>query len=182
MRSVFESVFIVLFLVFGLIFIDNTNAQSSATSSAQIDIQQKSFEIFWPLVSGKTMDQQFYYFKDLREKLRGMFIFGQPQKADYAVLLATKRFLEVVQLMEAGKTDLVDQTIDNFNTQLNKADKALSLAKENKEPFGGAGTNIMKRLNNIEQFTNILLQTESNYKDQLQDLLVKVQKLKDLLQ
>lgn len=181
MSLILKSTFVLLSLIFSLVVVSDISAEFPASSSAQIDISQKSFEIFWPLVAGKTIDQSMYYFKNLKEQLRGMLIFGQPQKADYAVLLSTKRFLEVVQLTEEGKTDWANKTMIALYARLDEAEKALSLAKENKESVGEAGINITNNLNNIEQFTGILIETKGEYKDQLQEVLDKIQKLRSLL-
>src|SRR5258708_2526369 len=71
-----------------------------------------SFDMFWPLVAGKTIESKVYSLKLLKEKIRGMLIFGKAQKADYEIFLGIKRMLEVESLIKAGKSDLANQTLD----------------------------------------------------------------------
>jgi len=59
-----------------------------------------SFELFWPMVAGKTMQSKVYFLKTLKEDVRGFFIFGSAQKADYDIFLGIKRMLEAEALMK----------------------------------------------------------------------------------
>src|SRR5258706_11685992 len=59
-----------------------------------------SFELFWPMSSGKTLQSKVYFLKTLKEEVRGFFIFGSAQKADYKIFLSIKRMLEAEALMK----------------------------------------------------------------------------------
>ena len=121
-----------------------------------------TFETFWPLTAGKTMDEQFYFLKTFKESLRGMLIFGVSQKADYAVLLGTKRVLEADKLIKAGKKDLASQTLkrasEQFRIALENVEKALR-----EKNLGKNNIDTMKpRLNNLTDFLPTLNSDEAN--------------------
>ncbi len=67
--------------------------------------QQNSFEIFWPITAGKTVDESGYNLKRFKENLRGMLIIGKLQKANYSIDLGTKRLLEAEKLMNKNNTE-----------------------------------------------------------------------------
>lgn len=89
-----------------------------------------SFEIFWPLVAGRTKGDKFYTLKTFKEKVRGLLIFGKPQKADYSLFLVTKRLLEVEKLSKEGKKDYSLQTLDNALAGLSAVDDSMTDAGE----------------------------------------------------
>src|SRR3989338_9481511 len=78
---------------------------------AQTPSPKTTFEAFWPLTAGKTIDDPLYFLKVWKENFRGMFIFGNPKKAEYAVYLGTKRVLEAEKLLKNGKKELAHQTL-----------------------------------------------------------------------
>ncbi len=88
-----------------------------ATESASIN----TFEVFWPLTAGKTLGESFYFLKTLKEDLRGILIFGKPEKGEYLVFRSTKRILEAENLLGREKNDLAKQTIVTANGYLTQA-------------------------------------------------------------
>jgi hypothetical protein len=88
-----------------------------ATESAAIN----SFEAFWPLTAGKTLGENFYFLKTLKEDLRGILIFGKPEKGEYLVFRSTKRLLEAESLLANEKNDLAKQTVVTANGYLTQA-------------------------------------------------------------
>jgi len=135
-----------------------------------------SFELFWPIVAGKTMGDPLYTLKTLKEKVRGLLIFGKPQKANYFVLLATKRVVEAEKLIDNNEKDLALKTLDRANSLLMSADKAISgipaglIYSETKD-------NINKQLGNLETFIPWLSSRKGELSAKLQEILETVKTL-----
>ena len=119
--------FIVPVLIFSLfsVFVTFTSAQESnlsvepsSTPSASV---ADSFDLFWPLSAGKTESDSFYSLKLLKEQVRGWFILGDVRKADYEVLLGTKRVLEAEKLLKEGKTNLALKTLGRADSEFTSA-------------------------------------------------------------
>src|SRR6185369_12550673 len=115
-----------------------------------------SFDMFWPLVAGKTIESKLYYLKLLKEKIRGMLIFGKAQKADYEVFLGIKRMLEAEVLMKAGKNDLANQTLDKALAKFQAAATDIDSAKSSGEIPQDTKDEINTRVGNLKKFTNYL--------------------------
>ena len=110
------------------------------------------FELFWPLTAGKTIDDPLYFLKSIKENLRGILIFGVAQKADYAVLIGTKRVLEAEKLLNQGKRDMADKTLGLALEQFNIAEKNTDNLKEKGEKLGQAASTMQPRLDNLINF------------------------------
>ena len=171
----FILVFFLLFVIFSNTAIASEN--KTATSGGSIN----TFELFWPVVAGKTLDQPYYFLKDFKEKLRGLLIFGNPQKADYNMLLATKRLLEADKLIKDNKTDLAKQTLNLSLGFLTQVETDIKKAKSEKQVLSDNGNEIMNRLSNIQTYVEYSLKTESAYKENLQEILNKIKNIKTLL-
>lgn len=90
------------------------------------DLQNKevnSFELFWPLVAGKTKAQKYYSLKLFKENLRGSLIFGKFQKADYILFLTTKRLLEAEKLADSDDKKNSLETFDMASDNLKKIEQ-----------------------------------------------------------
>ncbi len=122
-------------------------AQNEATSGPK-----STFEIFWPLTAGKTMDDPLYFLKTWKENLNGILIFGNPQKAEYAVLLATKRVLEADKLLQSGKKDLADQSLIRASEQFTIAQKNINDAKKSNSSLVSVSFTIKPRLDHLTTF------------------------------
>lgn len=131
-------------------------ASQTASTSAAVD----RFELFWPLTAGKTSDQSLYFLKRLKENFRGMLIFGTAQKADYQVMLATKRLLEADKLLIDGKTAAADETLQAGSESLRSA----RLAMDTVDKASAADTiiNMQKRLANMDK---LLVELQQKYSD-----------------
>ncbi len=121
---------------------------SSATPVANVD----SFELFWPVVPGKTMGDTLYGLKIFKEKVRGFLIFGIPQKANYKVTLATKRVVEAEKLITDGKTDLANQTLDAFDADIVAGSDLWATAKSDGNAPVAIEDDLRKELQNLEVF------------------------------
>ena len=112
-------ILLILILILGLYFNSFINvvfAQSSRSASA-VD----SYTLFWPLTAGKTEGDSLYFLKLFKEQIRGWLIFDDTARADYAVLLGTKRVLEVEKLLKDGKNNLVIKTLDKADSEFSSA-------------------------------------------------------------
>lgn len=108
--------FLAIFILIFMFFSSGVVLAEDATSSPKT-----TFEAFWPLSAGKTIDDPLYFLKIWKENLRGMLIFGNPQKADYAVYLGTKRVLEGDKLLKEGKTNLALKTLKSADLEFSSA-------------------------------------------------------------
>jgi len=181
----FVGLFSIIALLSGLFVPNLVAAQSKGVVSPKASpaaAQISSFELFWPIVAGKTMDEPWYFLKSFKENLRGMLIFGSPQKADYELLLATKRVVEAEKLINGGKTDYANKTLEIALQELGKSsldlDKALSL----KVSFQEQALNMTNKLSNLEVFIPWLMTQSEKSKENLGKVLEKVSLLSEKLQ
>lgn len=133
-----------------------------------------SFELFWPMSAGKTIQSKVYFLKLLKEKVRGFFIFGSAQKADYDLYLGIKRMLEVEALMKANVPDLANKTLDTAVDEFNKANSAVTDAENSSDIDQTTKNEINMRLTNLKMFVNSLINQNPNYKNKLQEILGKL--------
>jgi hypothetical protein len=133
-----------------------------------------TFELFWPVVAGRTQGDALYPLKRVKEKFRGWLIFGAPQRADYHAFLATKRVVEADSLMSDGKDSAAEKTLNSAVNELKVVEKNISQAKKNGDSLGTAGSNTSKQLNNIETFLKWRVTTDTSLKDKLQEVLFQV--------
>ncbi|EKD94522.1 MAG: hypothetical protein ACD_26C00034G0057 [uncultured bacterium] len=130
-----------------------------------------SFELFWPLVAGKTKVDNYYSLKLFKEKMRGLLIFGKPQKADYSLFISTKRILEAEKLSNEGKKDSSIETYDMALSQLAIVEANIN---DSGEMIKSSVDNLNLKFDNLETFLPWLV---SEYKDQ--DLKNKTQNVLD---
>ncbi len=128
-----------------------------------------SFELFWPMVAGKTVEDPLFPLKRIKEKVRGLLIFGSPQKVDYSVFLGTKRLIEAEKLMGETKTDKANKSLDlainEFSSAQKKADSI-----ESGEGSKGAIDNINNSLDNLEIFLPFLSEKYPDYQGKLKSI------------
>lgn len=161
--------FFIFLGVFSPIFAQDLDVVE-ATSEAEVN----SFELFWPIVAGKTKGDSLYILKTLKEKVRGFFIFGKAQKADYQIFLATKRVVEAEKLINDGKEELAIKTLDEAEESIEKARENWDKV-ENKAGEGSIMVNIKKQLTNIEIFLNYFVnKNEGSVKERINELNSKV--------
>lgn len=156
---------------------DSTPADSEVSEVEEVD----SYDMFWPIVAGRTINDVFFPLKRLKERVRGWFIFGSPQKCEYAIFLTKKRVVETEKLLVEGRGDLANKTLDLAGKEIEKADKAFQSAKANGEAFGNIGPAIVDDLTRVETLMAWLsVKFEAN-KSSLEDFLSKVQAFKSKL-
>lgn len=71
--------------------------------------------------SGLTPDSQFYFLKIWKENIQTFFIFNAEQKARQYLHLADVRMAEYEKMLEKGKTELAQKTLDKYEKQLSRA-------------------------------------------------------------
>jgi len=168
---------VTVFSLFAILFVGSQSAFAKTPrptstpvptpSSAAAPAGVNSFELFWPLAAGKTEDEPLYFLKQLKEKFRGLLIFGTPQKLDYNVLLATKRVLEAEKLIKEGKTDVAKRTLGRAEAQLDKVEKNINDAKSSNQSLAEVSQVASSRLSNIQKLTAWLATKNSELKDML---------------
>lgn len=138
------------------------NENDVVTSKSEEMAQVNTFELFWPVVAGKTSNESLYFLKRYKEDIRGFFIFGKPQKAEYNTLLATKRILEADKLMQDGINNEYKKTLEAALYNLNEADKISSAVVSSSTPFGLSGAGMQNKLANLARYLDFKL-NDSNY-------------------
>lgn len=110
-----------------------------------------SYELFWPLVAGKTRGDSTYSLKRLKEKIRGWLIFNDSKKVDYALFLSTKRVIEAEQLLKENREGDALKTLEEMSKELD-----FTLARWEKFKQSGKDSpekmNIANQLNNFQKF------------------------------
>ncbi len=137
-----------------------------------------SFELFWPIVAGKTRGEPLYFLKKLKEKVRGALIFGDAKDADYNLFLATKRVVEAEKLITEDKHELAKETINDALENISEARDEWEDV-ENKDVTEKHELN--NKLNNLELFLPQLVDQTSNedLKNSISKLLQNVTSLNE---
>lgn len=161
--------FILVFLLLvlsGLSFTKNVYGQGTEVNS---------FELFWPIAAGKTVEDPIFFLKNLKEKVRGFLVFSPVKKANYAVFIGTKRVLEAEKLINEGKKDSAEKTFKLASSQFDKAQKNIDATLAVGGSFGEARSEMTKRLNNLETLLKWLIEKDTlGLKSGLEEVLSKV--------
>lgn len=158
MNKITASVLIIITILFSLIFIVRPVLADEKNNTAT-----SSYELFWPLVAGKTADDPLYFLKLFKEQVRGWLIFGAAQKADFQMMLSTKRVLEAEKLLQRGRDDLAIKTLDKAISQISSARTNLDKAQKSGKGFQPIKTNLINQLANLNNFLpNLAAQSSSD--------------------
>jgi len=120
-----------------------------------------SFELFWPISAGKTVDDPIYWIKNLKEKIRGFLIFGDREKADYYTLLTVKRIVEAEKLIKENKVSMVNKTLENSLKSLAKIESSVDGCMNESVKIDFSNTQMETRLLDLENFIPQLIQLSS---------------------
>lgn len=145
-------------------------AETASPVPSAVPSELNSFEAFWPLVAGKTEGDSLYFLKQLKEQVRGLLIFGTPQKLEYSVLLAAKRSLEAEKLIQNGNPDAAKRTLERARAQLNNAEKNIDSAKSSNQSLSKVSGSVASRLSNIEKLSLWLAAKNSSLKEILTEV------------
>ena len=125
-----------------------TPTPSPAPTPAAVD----SYVLFWPLVAGKTPDDPLYALKKIKEKIQGILIFDDAKKAEYEIVLATKRLLEAEKLLKNGKQNLAASALENVKESLNEALEQVSDTSKDSKSVSKVKEELKNKLSNISLF------------------------------
>lgn len=127
-------VFLTFLIFLSAFFNINVFAQES-TSAASPSAAVTSYELFWPITAGRTMGDSFYWLKQLKESIRGFFIFGDLRKATYNLELSNKRVVESEKLyLETKDYFNGKKTLEEAKLKRDQAVKLLIDAYKSKKP------------------------------------------------
>lgn len=133
-----------------------------------------SYELFWPIVAGKTLGDPLYFVKTLKENIRGILILGKAQKTEYSLFLTTKRVVEAEKLMLQGSEDLASKTLDKAILQV---DHARKYSAEAGGTISLKSDEINNQLDNLERFLPLLASNYSPSSDKINSLLEQIEDL-----
>lgn len=170
---------VLFFASFNDVYAQN-NSEATATASPSAT-SINSFELFWPIVPGKTKGESLYFLKRVKENLRGILIFGDPQKADYLMFLGTKRSVEAEKLINDGKKEFAEETIAEAIANLQSAKSKVEKALQKGSPFSQQAANIFKQAKNIETFSYSMKASKVDYSKNFEDLAKTSREIADLL-
>lgn len=104
--------------------------------------------------SGLTPDSPFYFLKTWKESIQTFFTFGAENKAKQFLHLSEVRLAEYQKMMEKGKTEIAQRTLEKYEKQLNRALEKAEEAKEEGEDVEklkeGIGEKILKHQEVLE--------------------------------
>jgi len=83
--------------------------------------------------AGMLPDSPFYFLKKWKESVQTFFTFGAENKARQFLHLSEVRLAEYEKMMEKGKTEIAEKTIQKYENQLNRALGKIEEAKEKKK-------------------------------------------------
>lgn len=79
---------------------------------------------------GILPDNNFYFLKSWKESIQTFFTFGAENKAKQFLRLAEVRLAEYQKMIEKGKTEIAEKTLEKYEQQLNRALEKAEEAKE----------------------------------------------------
>lgn len=127
-----------------------------AQPAEEVQVEEvNSFEMFWPIVAGKTRADSLYGLKRLKENARGWVIFGKTQKASYKVFLGLKRSLEAEKLLMNEEEELATEALEDARRELSEANLLLEKARES-NPDATVDQEAYTRLENLKTFLHWL--------------------------
>lgn len=71
--------------------------------------------------AGLTPDSTFYFLKSSKELIQTFFTFGAENKAKQFLHLSEVRLAEYLKMIEKGKTEIAEKTLEKYKKQLNQA-------------------------------------------------------------
>ncbi|MBU4458808.1 hypothetical protein KKF60_02845 [Patescibacteria group bacterium] len=106
---------------------------------------------------GLTPDSSFYFLKTWKEKIQIFFTFGEENKAKQYLHLSEVRLAEYKKMIEKGKTEIAQKTLDKYEKQLGQALEKAEEAKEKGKDVEGLVTLVKeKTLKHQEMLAKVL--------------------------
>lgn len=130
-------------------------------------LAQNSYELFWPIVAGRTSGDSLYPLKLLKENIRAVLIFSDIKKAEYSLFLSEKRLVEFENLVKVKKDGgNAIKTLDALNKNHMKVIDYLGKAKGGDVGVGYTKQRILNSFGNqVLVLESMLGSLESNLKD-----------------
>jgi hypothetical protein len=156
----------VLVVLMGLvIFLGfSTDIKAESPKTVGNDVKQtsvNSFEMFWPLVAGKTVEDGLVYsLKNVKENIRYALLFKPGEKANYKIFIVVKRMLEGEKLLNEKKFSGAEKSFNKAKSELDKTGDLIneSIAVDKQNPLTPETS---KRLEDIGMFANWLSTTQT---------------------
>lgn len=133
---------------------------------------QSSYELFYPVVAGKTEGESGYVFKLIRDRIIEIMSLGNIKKSEATLKIATKRLLEAEKLVKGNKNDVAKKTLSKFNTKL-AASYDFAIASKDNEQFVDLMTQIQEQTAKYLIVLNQLKET-SNSKGDIEEAIQRV--------
>jgi len=121
MQKIFFSILILSFLIVG------TGPVGILSGSYGVKVLAQNNDLPSP---GLTPDSPFYFLKSWKESIQTFFTFGAENKAKQFLHLAEVRLAEYQKMIEKGKTEIAEKTLEKYEKQLNHALEKAEEAKE----------------------------------------------------
>ena len=86
--------------------------------------------------AGLAPDSPLYFLKNWKESIQTFFTFGAENKAKQYLHLAEVRLAEYQKMVEKGKTEIAQKTLEKYEKQLNHALEKLNQAKQQGRDVG----------------------------------------------
>ena len=109
---------------------------------------------------GFTPDSPIYFLKTWKESIQTFFTFGAENKAKQFLHLAEVRLAEYQKMVEKGKIEIAEKTLEKYEKQLSRAlDKVQELKKKGKD---------------VATLTNLISEKTTKHQEVLKEVLQKV--------
>ena len=164
-RKIF--LFLALFFLFSLILAAGVKGKEQVATPAPEEIN--SFELFWPIVAGKTEGDSLYQLKLFKENLREFLIPSSIKKADYNIVLSEKRLVEAEKLLMSSRIDLAKKTLEKATF---RRQKALSLYEKAKNSGAGISDLSAHFITSFEKQRSLLLYLSSKTQEEGKPLVI----------
>jgi len=125
----------IFFLVFVFLVTPKVFAQKSVDSVASDSSAiESSYDLFYPIVSGKVPGERFYFLKSLREWFVGKIVFDDIRKSDFHLTLSKKRLVEGEALIQKNDYPRAQKSIEKSTKEYKKAVSIAQGALEKGKP------------------------------------------------
>lgn len=137
-----------------------------------------SYELFYPIVAGKTSGNSLYFLKLTREWFVGKLIFSPLKKSDYYLVLTKKRLVETEKLLNENDVNNAKKTSERMLTNFQKA-VDLSKKVSDEKSAGNLKTSLKDNGTRIGDFYMRLIkdQQDSYFGDTYNSFMKEVEKI-----
>lgn len=155
----------ILTAILGLFLFSNVALAQTASPSAMPESTVSatpaavdSFDLFWPIVAGRTKGDPLYFLKSFKESLRELLIFSNFKKADYNITLSVKRTIEAEKLLLGNDLDNAQSTLTASQSRRDRAYELINKASAD----GDKVEDLINTLNSSLEKQELLLVSVKN--------------------